>query len=670
MDRHGKSGSFIGRRWKTTTTTDSPRSSFSSPFLPRKSSPVPVPDNINAQLSDSNDDLDEAIPDVDHDQILLEIERFTDELCTADDKTTPPEPDIIDTFSLIIKSKTRKSTRRPGRNGEVTDEDPFLYESVRLLCKLKTALGEFPNTSMVMLDRINKLLHRIIMFMEEELRSFLQHSKAKLPPEPSLKMMTSSSRHFSFKPDRSNSNSNSNSTTTASKDEDDDFPGFSEEKIIRITKIVTTMISSGYKNECSHVYSMARGNALYEQLKKNDFEKLNAEDVSRLNSWELLEPDVARWIGIIKQCSDVLIPAERKLGETVFADNVSVFRGLFINLVHSLITSLLDYARAIAKTKASVEKLFRFLDMYEALSGLREAITNNDNDEFLSDSQSRNDLNTEISSSIDRIGGAAVNTLGELENSIRNDPAKTPVPGGAIHPLSSYVLNYLKLACAYGNCLEQIFQNAKLIQPSATSEDMEKSPLAAQVASVIAVLDGNLALKSTLYKDPSLRFFFLMNNGRYILTKVRESNEIKKLMGDNWCRRKSSEVRHYHKSYQRETWTRLLQCITQEGIQVNGKVNKQALNERFKNFNAMFDEIHKTQSTWVVREPQLLSELRASISAVVIPAYRSFVGRYRHHFESAKSVDKYIKYQPEDIEALIETLFDGNINASMSRKRS
>ncbi|KAL4587085.1 hypothetical protein LXL04_011735 [Taraxacum kok-saghyz] len=646
MDKHGKSGSFIGRhRWRT--TMDSPRSSFSSPKLPRKSSPVP-------DIADSNDDLDESIPDVDYDQILLEIERFTDEVSTADDKTTLPEvPDIIEIFSLIIKSKTRKSTR----TGEVMDEDPFLYESVRLLWKLKSALGEFPNTSLV--DRMNKLLHRVIMFMEEELRALLLHSKAKLPPEPSLKVI--SSRAFSFKIERERSPIPAEPST-----DDLDFPGFCEEKIIRITKIVTTLISVGYKNECSHVYSMARGNALYEQLKKHDFEKLNAEDVPKLN-WELLEADMARWINIIKHCSDVLIPAERKLGETVFADHRSVFRGLFINLVRSVITSLLDYAAAVAETKRSAERLFRFLDMYEALYGLREVI--NDDDDEEGEQSPCNDLNMEISKHSERIGVAAVTMFGDLENSIRNDAAKTPVPGGAVHPLSRYVMNYVKYACDYGGTFEQIFQqNAKLVQP-ASPEDMDKSPLAAQVMSVMGILDSNLAVKSTLYKDPSLRYIFLMNNGRYILTKVRESNEIRKMMGDNWCRRRSSEVRHYHKSYQRETWTRLLQCITQEGIQVNGKVNKQVLKERFKNFNAMFDEIHKTQSTWVVREQQLLSELRASISAVVIPAYRSFVGRYKHHFEPGKSADKYIKYQPEDIEALIETLFDGNNNASMSRKR-
>ncbi|PWA53527.1 hypothetical protein CTI12_AA444290 [Artemisia annua] len=283
-----------------------------------------------------------------------------------------------------------------------------------------------------------------------------------------------------------------------------------------------------------------------------------------------------------------------------------MFKSLFKSLVHSLITSLLDYAAAIAMTKRSAERLFKFLDMYEALHDLSESMRDSDDSDSgeTKEEQSSNDLSMEISSITDYIGEGAVNIFDDLENSIRNGVAKTPVLGGAVHPLTRYVLNYVKYACEYGDTLEQIFQqNAKLYQSRSPEEiDLEKPPLAAQIMSVMSVLDGNLSVMSTLYKNPSLRYIFLMSNGRYILQKVNGSTEIKKLMGDNWCRRRSSEVRQYHKSYQRETWARLLlQCITQEGIQ--------------------------TQSSWVVSDEQLLPELRASVSAIVIPPYRSFVRR-------------------------------------------
>jgi len=176
---------------------------------------------------------------------------------------------------------------------------------------------------------------------------------------------------------------------------------------------------------------------------------------------------------------------------------------------------------------------------------------------------------------------------------------------------------------------------------------------------VMDLLDSNLESKSKLYRDISLSSIFMMNNGRYILQKIKGSSEIHDKMGNTWCRKKSSDLRNYHKNYQRETWSRLLGCLVLEGLMSNGKVLKPVLKERFKSFNAMFDEIHKTQSSWVVSDDQLQSELRVSISAVVTPAYRSFVGRFSQYLDPGRQTEKYIKYQPEDIETYIDELFDG-----------
>ena len=69
---------------------------------------------------------------------------------------------------------------------------------------------------------------------------------------------------------------------------------------------------------------------------------------------------------------------------------------------------------------------------------------------------------------------------------------------------------------------------------------------------------------------------------------------------------------------------------------VRGKVAKPVLKERFKCFNQMFDEIHRTQSSWVVSDEQLQSELRISISMVVILAYRLFLGRFLQFLDAGR----------------------------------
>ncbi|BAT84768.1 hypothetical protein VIGAN_04221900, partial [Vigna angularis var. angularis] len=101
-----------------------------------------------------------------------------------------------------------------------------------------------------------------------------------------------------------------------------------------------------------------------------------------------------------------------------------------------------------------------------------------------------------------------------------------------------------------------------------------------------------------------------------------------------------------------------------------GKVHKPVLKERFKSFNSLFDEIHKTQSSWVVKDEQLQSELRVSISAVIIPAYRSFVARFAQTFDPGRQTEKYIKYQAEDIETYIDELFEGKPHQSIGKRRT
>ncbi|MCD7451097.1 hypothetical protein HAX54_009545 [Datura stramonium] len=75
-----------------------------------------------------------------------------------------------------------------------------------------------------------------------------------------------------------------------------------------------------------------------------------------------------------------------------------------------------------------------------------------------------------------------------------------------------------------------------------------------------------------------------------------------------------------------------------------------SLKERFKNFNACFEEIYRIQTGWKVPDAQLREELRISISEKVLPAYRSFLGRFGSHLESGRNAGKYIKYTLEDLE--------------------
>uniref|UniRef100_A0A0D3HIN8 Exocyst subunit Exo70 family protein n=1 Tax=Oryza barthii TaxID=65489 RepID=A0A0D3HIN8_9ORYZ len=267
-----------------------------------------------------------------------------------------------------------------------------------------------------------------------------------------------------------------------------------------------------------------------------------------------------------------------------------------------------------------------------------------------------------------RLGEFAAAIFRELESSIRADAGKQPVPGGAVHPLTRYLMNYLKYACEYKNTLEQVFHEHH--RTDIDADDEGSDPFAAQLMEVMELLHDNLEAKSRLYKDPALCSIFLMNNGRYMLQKIRGSPEINAVVGEAWSRKRSTDLRQYHKNYQRETWSRVLTLLRDDGvITVKGSVQKPVLKERFKQFNAAMDEIQRTQGAWVVSDEQLQSELRVSIAAVVVPAYRSFLGRFSQSFSAGRQAEKYIKLSAEDLEAIIDELFDGNA-VSMPRRRN
>jgi exocyst complex protein 7 len=249
-------------------------------------------------------------------------------------------------------------------------------------------------------------------------------------------------------------------------------------------------------------------------------------------------------------------------------------------------------------------------------------------------------------------------------------------------------MNYIKLLCEYKDTLEQLFREKNKDGMSLSGTDdgeldvlggddgdriERKSWLAVQIHRLIHVLQNNLDGKSKVYRDPALTYLFLMNNIHYIVQKVKYSDVIG-LLGNDWVRRRSVIVRQFATSYQRAAWTRALSFLKDEGIHSSGSfssgVSKMVLKDRFKNFNAAFEEAHKAQTTWVVSDPQLRDELRISISEMLLPAYRAFFGRYGNFLETEKRADRYIKFSPEDLEIAIDDFFEGSSGSLAVRRRS
>ncbi|KMZ56182.1 exocyst subunit exo70 family protein C1 [Zostera marina] len=445
-------------------------------------------------------------------------------------------------------------------------------------------------------------------------------------------------------------------------------------EVDRLERIASTVISVGYETECCQVFIIARVDRIWEVLEELGFVKIAIEDLHKM-TWEVLENEIKIWIAAFKHAVSESFSQEKKLCKAVFSSYPAISAVLFSDLARGIILNLVNFGEAVASTSRSGEKLFKFLDMYETMRDLMPAVNDLFKDESSSSSTSsstaklQSELLFEMSIAKSRIGEAVVGMFNDVANSIKNDNDKVPVPGGAVHPLTRYIMNYLKYACEYKNTLEQVFQQHN--RSDTVNDLQQKVSFADELVKMMGLLDEKLMARSKLYKDPSLTSIFLMNNGRYIVQKIKGLAETREMLGEQWCRKRSSDVRKYHKNYQRETWGKVLNCFKDEGLQIKGgsSVSKTVLKERFKTFNAMFEETHKTQGCWVISDAQLQSELRVSLQAVVVPAYRSFLGRFRRYLDAGRQSDKYIKYAPEDLETCIDELFSGNQSSTIIKGR-
>ncbi|PWA35168.1 exocyst complex protein Exo70, Cullin repeat-like-containing domain protein [Artemisia annua] len=449
-----------------------------------------------------------------------------------------------------------------------------------------------------------------------------------------------------------------------------------QESVSDLRCIAKRMITAGYFRECVQVYGSVRKSVVDGSFKKLGVEKLSIGDIQRLE-WDSLNAKIGRWIRAAKVCIRVLFASEKKLCKQIFKDlgSAAADDACFMETVKGPATQLFNFAEAISISRRSPEKLFKILDLHDSLLDLLSDIDN------VFDSKPAESIRVQSTEILSRLAEAARGMLSEFENAVLREPSRVPVPGGTIHPLTRYVMNYISLISDYkitlgGLIVSNPSTGSRNSGDSPTgpeidfSEHEEQSPLALHLIWIIAILQFNLEGKSKHYKDNSLAYLFIMNNVHYIVQKIKGSQELREMIGDHYLRTLTRIFRQAATNHQRATWIGVLHCLRDQGLHSTGSfssgVSKSALRERFKSFNAIFDEVHRTQALWLVPDEQLREELRISILEKLIPAYRSFLGRFRNHIS-----DNYIKYTVEDLEnAVLQDLFEGYAVSQHSRRRS
>ncbi|KAL6661601.1 hypothetical protein ACP70R_000985 [Stipagrostis hirtigluma subsp. patula] len=470
-----------------------------------------------------------------------------------------------------------------------------------------------------------------------------------------------------------------------------------DDAVADLRAIASRMAAAGYGRECAQVYASVRKPAVDASLRRLGVERLSIGDVQRLE-WDALEAKIRRWIRAARAAVRGVFASERRLCFHIFHDlpisssTISAAAAAtpathdtpFAEAVKGAALQLFGFAEAISIGRRSPEKLFKIIDLHDALSDLLPDVS-----DIFAASKAAESIYVQAVEIRSRLADAVRGILSEFENAVLRDPPKTAVPGGTIHPLTRYVMNYSSLICDYKATLSELIvsrpsASARLaaegneLAPSLAEMELpeleNQSPLAAHIVWIIVVLEHNLEGKASLYKDLALSHLFMMNNVHYIVHKVKDSPDLWGMIGDDYLKRLTGKFTVAATNYQRTAWLKILNCLRDEGLHVSGGfssgISKSALRERFKSFNAAFEEAHRVQSGWCVPDNQLREELRISIAEKLLPAYRSFLGRFRHHIENGKHPELYIKYSVEDLEIAVGDLFEGVPPSPHNRRRS
>uniref|UniRef100_A0A671KXB2 Exocyst complex component 7 n=1 Tax=Sinocyclocheilus anshuiensis TaxID=1608454 RepID=A0A671KXB2_9TELE len=181
---------------------------------------------------------------------------------------------------------------------------------------------------------------------------------------------------------------------------------------------------------------------------------------------------------------------------------------------------------------------------------------------------------------------------------------------------------------------------------------------------VLGNLQLNLSNKAKVYEDPALRAVFLHNNYNYILKSLEKSELIqlvavthKKVEG-SYRELIEQEIQNYQRS-----WLKVTEHLTERNIpafQPGTKLKdkeRQIIKDKFKGFNEGLEELCKIQQGWAVPDKEQRDAIRQAEKRVVSEAYRAFLQRCAN-ISFTKNPEKYHRYSPEQVEEMIDKLFD------------
>lgn len=489
------------------------------------------------------------------------------------------------------------------------------------------------------LSRAHNLVSIAMKHMEKEFYRILKSNRRNLDPESVSIRTTKSfnSREVSV-------------YTDFSKSEDADV-------MTDLKMIADCMISSGYENECVKIYKKIRRSIMVESLDKLGFENLSFGKIQKLD-WDSMEKNIKNWLEATKVAISTLFDGERILCDHVFSPCVSVAESCFSEITLDSALTLFVFPVSVARCRKTVEKIFLTLDVYQTISKLLPKIEN------IFSYNSTSPVRLQAADSLTNLGEAINSMVAEFESSITKESSKSPIPGGGVHQLTRYVMNFIVFLADYNESLANVLTESTLPLPedyfgnkeeeeeceTGSSCSSSSSPVTTRFAWLILVLLCKIDTKSRIYSDMGLSYLFLANNLHYVISKVRTSN-LKVVLGDEWVTNHQGRLSQYLEKYEKIAWGEVMTSLSDEGEVL---LEEDVAKERLKRFNEAFEEAFKKQSEWVVPDSKLKDDLKDSVAKKLTDVASAFYKKY--HVEAWEEI---VRFAPEYLGNYLTDLYLG-----------
>ncbi|CAD7083576.1 unnamed protein product [Hermetia illucens] len=205
------------------------------------------------------------------------------------------------------------------------------------------------------------------------------------------------------------------------------------------------------------------------------------------------------------------------------------------------------------------------------------------------------------------------------------------------------------------------------VRKSFSSEERNKALLGVYIRKVLAELNLTIVNKCEQYGDTATKHLFRLNNVHYVLKSLQQSNLLDLVrIVEPECERSYLDIIGEMKLAYQRSWSKLLGYISpldELPRPINGKVKEKEraiIKERFSNFNKEFEEACKIQRGISVPDVILREGLKRDNAEHIIPKYNRFFETYSD-VQFSKNPEKYVKYRPQDVNAMLTNLFDDSV---------